>query len=48
MLLDVNPKAASSDAICRLAEILTGRTPVVDESRSVLPFLSFLKGRKSA
>jgi pilus assembly protein CpaE len=48
MLLDVNAKAASSDAVCRLAEILTGRTPTVDENKSVLPFLSFLKGRKSA
>lgn len=48
MLLDVNAKAASSDAVCRLAELLTGRTPVVEENKSVLPFLSFLKGRKSA
>ena len=48
MLVEVNAKAASSDAVCRLAEILTGRTPAVDENRGVLPFLSFLKGRKSA
>jgi pilus assembly protein CpaE len=48
MLVEVNAKAASSDAVCRLAEILTGRTPAVDENKGVLPFLSFLKGRKSA
>ncbi|HEY1836787.1 MAG: cellulose synthase operon protein YhjQ/BcsQ [Rhizomicrobium sp.] len=48
MLLDVNPKAASADAVRRLAELLTGRVPAADDSKGVLPFLSFLKGRKSA
>ena len=47
MLIEVQPKSATADGIKVLAELLTGRTPQV-ESKSVLPFLSFLKGRKQA
>ena len=47
MLIEVQPKSPTADAIKSLAELLTGRTPQV-ESKTVLPFLSFLKGRKQA
>ncbi len=47
MLIEVQPKSATAEGIKALAEILTGRTPQI-ESKSVLPFLSFLKGRKQA
>jgi len=47
MLIEVQPKCATADGIKALAELLTGRTPQM-EAKSVLPFLSFLKGRKQA
>jgi pilus assembly protein CpaE len=47
MLYEVQPRAAVSEAVMRMAETLTGRVPVADE-KSVLPFLSFLKGKKRA
>jgi pilus assembly protein CpaE len=47
MLIEVQPKSPTAEGIRALAELLTGRTPQA-ESKSVLPFLSFLKGRKQA
>jgi pilus assembly protein CpaE len=47
MLIEVQPKSTTAEGIKALAEILTGRTPQI-EAKSVLPFLSFLKGRKQA
>jgi pilus assembly protein CpaE len=47
MLIEVAPKSPTAEGIKVLAELLTGRTPQV-ESKTVLPFLSFLKGRKQA
>jgi pilus assembly protein CpaE len=47
MLVEVQPKAAVSEAVVRMAGMLTGRTAVAEE-KSVLPFLSFLKGKKRA
>lgn len=47
MLLQVQPRAAVSEAVLRMAEMLTGRVPAPEE-KTVLPFLSFLKGKKRA
>src|SRR6202167_5128960 len=46
MLTQASPKSAVSEGIRQLAEILTGRKPQVDSNKSVLPFMSFMKGRK--
>jgi pilus assembly protein CpaE len=46
MLVEVQPRAAVSLAIVRMAEMLTGRVPQADEK--TVPFLSFLKGKKRA
>lgn len=46
MLIEVAAKSSSVEAIHRLAELLTGRTPQVTEK--VAPFLTFLKGLKKA
>jgi pilus assembly protein CpaE len=48
MLMQVSPKSAASDGIQQLAEILTGRKAQVDTRKSVLPFMSFMTGRKQA
>jgi pilus assembly protein CpaE len=48
MLMEVQPKSQTADAIMRLAQVVTGRAAVAEADRSVLPFLSFLKGRKQA
>lgn len=47
MLMEVQPKSPTADGIRLLAEMVTGRT-VQTEDKSVLPFLSFLKGKKTA
>ncbi|HEY5336952.1 MAG TPA: hypothetical protein VIJ85_02015, partial [Rhizomicrobium sp.] len=47
MLMEVQSKSATADGIRQLAELVTGRA-VHAEEKSVLPFLSFLKGKKSA
>jgi pilus assembly protein CpaE len=47
MLVEVQPRSAVSVAVVRMAEMLTGRVPQPEE-KSVLPFLSFLKGKKRA
>jgi pilus assembly protein CpaE len=47
MLVEAQPRSQVSEAICRMAEILTGRTPQAEE-KGALPFLSFLKGKKRA
>lgn len=48
MLAQVNQRAAASETIGTLAEILTGRKVQADSQRTVLPFMSLLKGRKQA
>jgi pilus assembly protein CpaE len=48
MLMEVQPKSQTADAIARLAQVVTGRAPAPDADKGVLPFLSFLKGRKQA
>ena len=48
MLMQAGPKSAASDAIRQLAEILTGRKPQADSTKSVLPFMSFMSGRRQA
>jgi pilus assembly protein CpaE len=47
MLPEVQPRAPASEAVMRMAEMLTGRVPAAKDE-SVLPFLSFLKGKKRA
>ncbi|MGN6147520.1 MAG: AAA family ATPase [Rhizomicrobium sp.] len=47
MLMEVQPRSTTADSIRQLAEMVTGRA-VQAEDKSVLPFLSFLKGKKSA
>ncbi len=47
MLMEVQPKSATAEGIRTLAELVTGRAVQAD-NRSVLPFLSFLKGKKTA
>jgi hypothetical protein len=48
MLMQISPKSAVSDGIQQLAEILTGRKAQADTRKSVLPFMSFMTGRKQA
>jgi pilus assembly protein CpaE len=48
MLMEVQPKSQVAEAILRLAQVTTGRAPAPEADKSVLPFLSFLKGRKQA
>jgi pilus assembly protein CpaE len=48
MLMEVQPKSQTADAIARLAQVVTGRASAPDTDKGVLPFLSFLKGRKQA
>lgn len=48
MLIEVQPKSQTADAILRLAQVITGRTPAAEADKSVLPFLSLLTGRKQA
>lgn len=47
MILEVQPRSSTAESIRQLAEMVTGRA-VQAEDRSVLPFLSFLTGKKSA
>ena len=47
MLMEVQPKSPTADGIRQLAELVTGR-PVQSDAKGVLPFLSFLTGKKSA
>lgn len=46
MVVQLHPKSGAGEAIGRLSEIVTGRTPHVESQKGVLPFLSMLKGRK--
>jgi pilus assembly protein CpaE len=48
MLVQMYPKSAAAEGICRLAELVTGRPPQEDAPNRVLPLLSLLKGRKQA
>jgi pilus assembly protein CpaE len=48
MLMEVQPRSQTAEAIMRLAQVVTGRAAAPDSDKSVLPFLSFLKGRKQA
>lgn len=48
MLMEVQPRSQTADAIVRLAQVVTGRAPAPDSDKGVLPILSFLKGRKQA
>ncbi len=48
MLMQVQPKSATAEGIVRLAEMLTGRHSSQESQKSVLPFLSLLKGSKQA
>lgn len=48
MLMEVQPKSQTADAILRLAQVVTGRAAAPESDKSVLPFLSFLTGRKQA
>lgn len=48
MLMEVQPKSQTSDAVMRLAQIVTGRAAVPESDKSVLPIFSLLKGRKQA
>lgn len=47
MLVEMQPRSQVSEAVLRMAAMLTGRAPQADE-KGVLPFLSFLKGKKRA
>lgn len=47
MILEVQPRSSTAESIRQLAEMVTGRA-VQAEDKSVLPFLSFLTGKKSA
>jgi pilus assembly protein CpaE len=48
MLAEMKPNSPTAVSIMQLAERLTGRHAAPAEQASVLPFLSFLKGRKQA
>jgi pilus assembly protein CpaE len=48
MLMQMKPNSPTAVSIMKLAERLTGRHAEPAEQSSVLPFLSFLKGRKQA
>ncbi|MBV9572000.1 MAG: AAA family ATPase [Alphaproteobacteria bacterium] len=48
MLMEVQPKSQTADAVMRLAQVITGRAPAAETDKGVLPFLSLLKGRKQA
>jgi pilus assembly protein CpaE len=48
MLMQMKPNSPTAVSIMQLAERLTGRHAEPAEQSSVLPFLSFLKGRKQA
>ncbi|HEY1613556.1 MAG TPA: pilus assembly protein CpaE [Rhizomicrobium sp.] len=48
MLMQVQPRSATAEGIQRLAELLTGRQPALEPQKSVLPFMSLLKGSKQA
>jgi pilus assembly protein CpaE len=47
MLVEVQPRSQTADGVRKLAELLTGRAPQ-DDAKGVLPFFSFLKGKKRA
>lgn len=47
MLMEIQPRSVTADGIRQLAEMVTGRAVQADD-KSVLPFLSFLKGKKTA
>jgi pilus assembly protein CpaE len=46
MLIELQPKSPTADAVMRLAQMVTGRAPA--EEKTVSPFLSMLTGRKQA
>ncbi|MBU6442800.1 MAG: CtpF protein [Alphaproteobacteria bacterium] len=47
MLTEVQPRSQTAEGVHKLAELLTGRAPQ-GEIKGVLPFFSFLKGKKRA
>jgi pilus assembly protein CpaE len=47
MLVQMNAKSQPAESICRLAELVTRRTPQESPQKGVLPFLSFLKRGKA-
>jgi pilus assembly protein CpaE len=47
MIMEVQPRSVTADGIRQLAELVTGRA-VQAEDKGVLPFLSFLTGKKTA
>jgi hypothetical protein len=47
MIMEVQPRSVTAEGIRQLAEMVTGRA-VQAEDKGVLPFLSFLTGKKSA
>jgi pilus assembly protein CpaE len=47
MLVEMQPRSQVSEAVLRMAAMLTGRAAQADE-KGTLPFLSFLKGKKRA
>jgi pilus assembly protein CpaE len=49
MLMEVQPRSQTAEAIRSLSELLTGRSPSSRvDGKSVLPFFSFLTGKKRA
>jgi len=48
MLMQAKPNSPTSEGIRQIAELVTGRHAQDAGQKSVLPFLSFLKGRKRA
>jgi len=48
MLIELQPKAAGSEAVRRLAHALTGRTAAANSSKNTSSLFSFLKGAKQA
>ncbi|MBV8799141.1 MAG: CtpF protein [Alphaproteobacteria bacterium] len=49
MLMEVQPKSQTAEAVLRLAQVITGRAPAPEADKTVLPMLSsLLKGRKQA
>jgi pilus assembly protein CpaE len=48
MLMQAKPNSVTADGIRLMAELVTGRHTQDEDQKGVLPFLSFLKGRKRA
>lgn len=48
MLMEVQPRSQTAEGLRALSVLLTGRTIHAETDKSVVPFLSFLTGRKQA